>query len=258
MYLRFFNRGGIPVPYLPSEGIFQLLQAFLIVRIHRNRLLQDIIQVKPCPAVYNKGRLGKNILVHLVQRVPELRHTHPVQVEYHGIEIPGIFATPTPPKVRQRGHDGKVCVKNLRQLRQLIGDGVASGLTVSLNSQGNPSGLWNRHRNSVAFLILEMAFSLKTAHGEDLPVKLKRRHRLQELLQMLIFFTVQIPQVIHGRLLIHSHMITSKRKRIKKKIRCGGERLRAEGGKGRAKERPLRGLKEKVTSPFPPSLRPWK
>jgi len=47
-------------------------------------------------------------------------------------------------------------------------------------------------------------------------------------------------------------MITSKRKRIKKKIRCGGERLRAEGGKGRAKERPLRGLKEKVTSPFPP------
>ena len=41
-------------------------------------------------------------------------------------------------------------------------------------------------------------------------------------------------------------------------IMGGGERLRAEGGKGRAKERPLRGLKEKVTSPFPPSLRLWK
>ena len=38
----------------------------------------------------------------------------------------------------------------------------------------------------------------------------------------------------------------------------GGDRLRAGRGKGGAKERPLRGLKEKVTSPFPPSLRLWK
>jgi len=62
-------------------------------------------------------------------------------------------------------------------------------------------------------------------------------------------------QPLHGGLLIHSHTHTSKRKSNKKKIRCGGDRLRAgEGGKGGAKERPLRGLKEKVTSPFSPSL----
>ncbi|MCQ4897577.1 hypothetical protein, partial [Anaerotruncus sp. DFI.9.16] len=42
------------------------------------------------------------------------------------------------------------------------------------------------------------------------------------------------------------------RKSTKKKIRCGGDRLRAGRGKGGAKERRLRRLKEKVTSPFPP------
>ena len=35
-------------------------------------------------------------------------------------------------------------------------------------------------------------------------------------------------------------------------IALGGTRLRAGRGEGGAKELPLRGLKEKVTSPFPP------
>ena len=43
LHLRFFYRGGISVPNLPSKGIFQLLQAFLVVRIHRHWLFQHII-----------------------------------------------------------------------------------------------------------------------------------------------------------------------------------------------------------------------
>ena len=73
---------------------------------------------------------------------------------------------------------------------------------------------------------------------------------------MLIFFPIQRPQLLHSGLLIRSHRITSRRKIIKNLF--PQKRLRAEGGKGGAKERPLRGLKEKVTSPFPPWLRPWK
>ena len=42
--------------------------------------------MKSRPAVYDKGCLGKNILVHLVQRVPELGHTHPIQIKDQGIE----------------------------------------------------------------------------------------------------------------------------------------------------------------------------
>ena len=32
------------IPNLPGEGIFQLFQAFLVVRVHRHRLFQHIIQ----------------------------------------------------------------------------------------------------------------------------------------------------------------------------------------------------------------------
>ena len=228
------------------------------MRIHRDRFLQHIIQVKSRPAVYDKGSLGQNILVHLVQRVPELWHLNPIQVKDHGIEIPGILAAATPPEVGQRRHDGKIGIKDLGQLRKLIGDGVAPCLSITLNLHSDPRSLWHRHRNPVAFLVLKMALPLKTAHREDIPIKLKGCDRLQEPLQMLVLFPVQFPQLLHSSLLIHSHTFTSKRKSSKKKIRCGGDRLRAGRGEGGAKERPLRGLKEKVTSPFPPSLRPWK
>jgi len=66
---------------------------------------------------------------------------------------------------------------------------------------------------------------------------------------------------LQSSLLIHSHENTSnpeKKKEAKKKIRCGGERLRAGRGKRGAKERRLRRLKEKVTSPFPPCSGAWK
>jgi len=49
-----------------------------------------------------------------------------------------------------------------------------------------------------------------------------------------------------------------KEKVAKRKTAAAGKRLRAGRGERGSQERPLRGLKEKVTSPFPPWLRPWK
>ena len=191
--MRLLDGGGIPVPNLPGEGILQFLQTFLIVRVHRDRLFQHIIQVKPCPAVYDKGCLGKNILVHLVQRVTELGHTYPIQVKNHGIEIPGVLAAPPPPKVGQRGHDGEVRIKDFRQFRQFIGNGVAFGLAFLLDLQGDPRSLRRYcHRNPVALCVLKMTLPLKTAHGKYFPVKLKGRDRLQKLLQMLILLPIQL------------------------------------------------------------------
>ena len=226
------------------------------MRIHRDRFLQHIIQVKPRPAVYDKGSLGENILVHLVQRVPELGHPHTIQVKDQSIEIPGILAAATPPEVGQRRHDGKIRIKDLGQLRKLIGNGVASGLSISLDLHSDPRSLRYRHRNPVAFLVLKMALPLKTAHREDLPIKLKGCDRLQEPLQMLVLFPVQFPQLLHSSLLIHSHTFTSKRKSSKKKIRCGGDRLGppagGKGGKGEPKSGPSGALKRKSPPPFPP------
>jgi len=70
---------------------------------------------------------------------------------------------------------------------------------------------------------------------------------------MLIFFPVQVLQPLHDGLLICSHTLTSKRKSSKKKIRYGGERLRAgKGGKGAPKSAAYGGLKRKSPPPFPP------
>ena len=102
LHLRLLDGGGKLIPNLPSKGIFQLFQAFLVMRVHRHRLFQHIIQVKPRPTVYNKGCLGQNILVDLVQRVPELGHTYSVQIKHQSIEIPGIFAAPPQPKIGDR------------------------------------------------------------------------------------------------------------------------------------------------------------
>ena len=163
------------------------------MRVHRDRLFQDIIQVKSRSAVYDKGCLGKNIIVHLVERVPELRHPHPIQVKDQGIEIPRIFAAPLTPEIGDRGHDGKIRVVDLRQLRQFIGDGIAFGLALLLDLQSNPCSLWrHRHRDPVTFRVLKMSLSLKAPHRKDLPVKLKGRDQLQELFQMLILFPIQI------------------------------------------------------------------
>ena len=159
--------------------------------VHRDRLFQDIIQVKSSPAVYDKGCLGKNILVHLVQRVPELGHTHPIQIKDQGIEIPGVLTAAPAPKVRQRGHDSEIRIKDLRQLRQLVRNGIALGLAVTFDLQSNPRSLRHRHCDPVALRVLKMTLPLKAAHGEDLPVKLKGSNRLQELRQMLILFQVQ-------------------------------------------------------------------
>ena len=203
------------------------------MRVHRDRLLQHIIQVKPCPAVYDKGCLGKNILVHLVQGVPELGHTHPIQVKDQGIEIPGVLTAPPPPKVGQGRHDGKVRIVDLRQLRQFIGDRVAFGLAFLFDLQGDPCRLRrHRHRDSVPLCVLKMTLPFKATHREDLPVKFKGCDRLQELLQMLILFPVQFLQPLHNGLLIHSHMLTSKRKSNKKKSAAAGIACGREGGKG--------------------------
>ena len=187
LHLRLLDGGGKLIPNLPGKGIFQLFQAFLVVRVHRHRLFQHIIQVKPRPAVYNKGCLGQNILVHLVQRVPELGHTHPVQVKDQGIEIPGIFAAPPPPKIGDRGHNREIGVLQLPQLVQLVSDGTAFRFTVPLDLQGNPRCLVNltfrhRHRNSVSLPVLKMALPLERSFREDLTIKLIRLHRLQKLL----------------------------------------------------------------------------
>ena len=195
--------------------------------------------MKPRPAVYNKGCLGQNILIHLVKRIPKLGHPHPIQIKHQGIEIPGILATPLPAKVGNRRHNSKIRIPKLFQLGQLVGNSIAFGLTVTLNFQSNPGytvtarpslAFWDCHSNSVTLRILKMAPPLKTANRKDLPVKLIGRDPLQKLLQILILFPVQILQPLHGGLLIHGHTLTSKRKSSKKKIRCGGERLRAGRG----------------------------
>ena len=187
LHLRLLDGRGKLIPNLPGEGIFQLFQAFLVMRVHRHRLFQHIIQVKPCPAVYNKGCLGQNILVHLVQRVPELGHTYPVQVKDQGIKIPGIFAAPPPPKIGDRRHNREIGVLQLPQLVQFVSDGTAFRFTVPLDLQGNPRCLVNltfrhRHRNSVSLPVLKMALSLERSFREDLSIKLIRIHWLQKLL----------------------------------------------------------------------------
>ena len=187
LHLRLLDGRGKLIPNLPGKGIFQLLQAFLVVRVHSHRLFQHIIQVKPCPAVYNKGCLGQNVLVHLVQSVPELGHTYPVQVKHQGIEIPGIFAASPPPKIRNRGHNRKISVLQLPQLVQLVSNGTAFRFTVPLDLQGDPSCLVNltfrnRHRDPVSLPVLKMTFPLKRSFWKDLTIKLIRFHRLQKLL----------------------------------------------------------------------------
>ena len=186
LHLRLLDGGGKLIPNLPGKGIFQLFQAFLVVRVHRHRLFQHIIQVKPRPAVYNKGCLGQNILVHLVQRVPKLWHTHPVQVKDQGIEIPGIFAAPPPSKIGDRGHNREIGVLQLPQLVQLVSNGTAFRFTVPLNLQGNTSSLINltfrhRHRDPVSLPVLKMTLPLERSFREDLTIKLIRLHRLQKL-----------------------------------------------------------------------------
>ena len=207
LHLRFFYRGGISVPNLPSKGIFQLLQAFLIVRIHRHWLFQHIIQVKPRPAVYNKGCLGQNILVHLVQRVPKLRHTYPVQVKHQSIKIPGIFTAPPQTKIGNRGHNSEIGVLQLPQLVQLVSDSTAFRFTVPLDLQGDPSRLidldfLNRHRNPISLPVLKMSLPLERTLREYLPIKLIRRHRLQKPFQMLILFLIKLPLPFQSLLLI--------------------------------------------------------
>ena len=50
-------------------------------------------------AVYHEGSPGNNVLVHLMQRIPELRHPYTVKVKDHRIEIPGILPTALPSKI---------------------------------------------------------------------------------------------------------------------------------------------------------------
>src|SRR5699024_8483192 len=70
---------------------------------------------------------------------------------------------------------------------------------------------------------------------------------------MLIFFSIQRPQLLHSGLLIRSHRITSKRKSNKKKIRCSGiSPAGGKGGKGEPKSGPFGALKRKSPPPFPP------
>ena len=97
-----------------------------------------------------------------------------------------------------------------------------------------------------------MTLPFKATHREDLPVKFKGCDRLQELLQMLILFPVQFLQPLHNGLLIHSHMLTSKRKSSKKKSAAAGIACGREGGKGEPKSGPFGALKRKSPPPFPP------
>ena len=50
-------------------------------------------------AVYHEGGLGNNVLVHLMQRVPELRHPYTIKVKDHRIEKPGILSPALPAKI---------------------------------------------------------------------------------------------------------------------------------------------------------------
>ena len=99
LHLRLLDGRSKPVPDLPGEGVFQFFQNFLILRVHRDRLRQHIIQMQAGPAVYHESGLWNNILVHLMQRVPELRHPYAVQIKNHRIEIPGILPPALPAKI---------------------------------------------------------------------------------------------------------------------------------------------------------------
>ena len=118
-----------------------------------------------------------------MQRVPELGHTHPIQVKDQGIEIPGIFAAPPPSKIGDRGHNREIGVLQLPQLVQLVSDGTSFRFTVPLDLQGNPGCLVNLtfghcHRDPVSLPVLKMALPLERSFREDLTIKLIRLHRL--------------------------------------------------------------------------------
>ena len=73
-----------------------------------------------------------------MQHIPELGHPHSIQVKGQGIEEPGELPRPALTEIRNRRHDGKVCVDQLVQLLQIVRNDIPFRLTVPLNLQGNP------------------------------------------------------------------------------------------------------------------------
>ena len=202
------------------------------MRVHRDRLGQHIIQMQPRPAVYHEGSLGNNVLVHLMQRVTELRHTHAVQIEHHRIEIPCVFPISLPTEIRNRGHDRKLRVLDVLQLFQFICDHMTVGFAVSLDLQRNTVFRWYHQSDTISLGILKVTSALKRSLRENLPVKLKRLHRLQILSEMGVLLPVKRPLPLQRSLLIHRHKIPPVQKRKRSKKKSPLRRDPPAGGKG--------------------------
>ena len=153
-------------PDLPGKSVFQFLQNLLILRVHRNRLRQHIIQMQAGSAVYHEGSPGNNVLVHLMQRIPELRHPYTVKVKDHRIEIPGIL----PRRCRPKYEIGDMIVKSVPWISL---SSSSSSVIKCRRAFPSPSisnatpfsrlscFFWNSQRNSVSLGIFIMPFPLK-------------------------------------------------------------------------------------------------
>ena len=152
----------------------------LVLPVHGNRLGQNIVQMQSCSTVHYKSSLGQNILIHLMKHIPELGHSNPVNIENQGIKEPRKFPGPLSPVIRNRRHNGKIRVRQLLQLFQIVRNDIPLCFTVPLDLQSNPieRTTLTRERNSdsIRLFILIMPFPLKRPLREDLTVKLKRRN----------------------------------------------------------------------------------
>ena len=170
--------------------------------------------MESCSAVYNKSRFGNDILVHLMQRIPELRHTYTVQIKNDGIEISGISPATLPTEVWDRRHDRKICILDISQFFQLVRNQMSSGPTVTFDLQRDPIFTtillsWDGQRNSISFSIFIVALPLERTFRKYLSIKLKRLHRLPILPKMVVLFPIKRPLPLQSGLLIYRHKNTS-------------------------------------------------
>ena len=73
-----------------------------------------------------------------MQRVPELRHTHTVQIKDQAYRNRAFFPLCRLPKLGDRGHDRKIGVLKIWQRGQVIRDRVPLCPTVPLDLQAIP------------------------------------------------------------------------------------------------------------------------
>jgi hypothetical protein len=115
-----------------------------------------------------------------MKNVPELGHTHSIQIKGQRIKEPGKFPRPTSSKIRYRSHNSKICILQLVQPLQIVCDNVPFGLTVSLNLQSNTidgtTPTRQRDDDPVGLTVLKVTLPLKRPFRENLPIKLKWRN----------------------------------------------------------------------------------